>query len=277
MIESFGGRTVSRFSKKTNFLLVGQGALPTKFKDATKRSVEVLNLCRLQVLLLGQISFQALKALPALTSDAFAGPAYQAAGAPPPKQETQPSAKKVPSASAHSDAKPAAATAEKATVVVPASSQALVARAPREDKGNTAAVVPRVGKKPRFTIPIPGVNGVVGGVLDGLRFVLTGVFPEVGGGGGLVLGKDRTKRMIESFGGKVTSAVSGKTDYLLVGQDPGRSKVSQADDKGIPLIDLLALQRLLLGQSTLAGMANEPPPRITNFSAGYPGQGMLGY
>ena len=83
--------------------------------------------------------------------------------------------------------------------------------------------------------------------------------------------------MIETFGGRVTSAVSGKTDYVLVGRDPGRSKVSKADEKGIPLIDLLALQRLLLGQSTLLEMASEPPPRITNFSAGYPGQGMLQY
>lgn len=98
-----------------------------------------------------------------------------------------------------------------------------------------------------------------------------------GGGAGLSLGKDRTKSMIESFGGRVTSAVSGKTNFVLVGKDPGRSKVSQADSRGIPLVDLLGLQRLLLGQITLENAAREPPPRITNFSAGYPGQMRLGW
>lgn len=67
------------------------------------------------------------------------------------------------------------------------------------------------GGKARFVIPKPGVNGAISGVLDGKKFVLTGVFPEIGGGSGLNMGKDRMKEMIESFGGKVTGSVSGKT------------------------------------------------------------------
>ena len=69
----------------------------------------------------------------------------------------------------------------------------------------------------------------------GKTFVTTGVFPEVGGGVGLNLGKDRVKKMIESFGGRVTGSVSGKTDYLVVGKEPGMSKVSQARDRGVDL------------------------------------------
>ena len=115
------------------------------------------------------------------------------------------------------------------------------------------------------------------GVLNGKRFVLTGIFPEVGGGTGLTLGKDRTKDMIESFGGVVTSAVSGKTDFVLMGQEPGRSKVSKADERGIPLIDLIVLNRLLLGQATLEATASAPPPRITHFSAGYAGPKRIAY
>lgn len=93
------------------------------------------------------------------------------------------------------------------------------------------------------------------------------------------LGKDRTEEMIVAFGGRVTGSVSGKTDFLLVGKDPGRSKISKADDKGTPMIDLLGLQRLLLGQKTLEEAATDAkaaPPRITGFSAGYPGQKRLG-
>ena len=146
-----------------DFLLVGQGALPAKFKDAAKRTVEILNLRRLQELLLGHISFRDLKALPTLSSDAFTGPAYRAAGAPPPKQEAKSRAKKARKASVPPNTKSAAAppaTESKAdpakvAVAAPAGSQALVARGPRQEERNVTAVV---RKKSRFAIPIPGVN-----------------------------------------------------------------------------------------------------------------------
>lgn len=32
--------------------------------------------------------------------------------------------------------------------------------------------------------------------------------------------------MVEAFGGKVTSSVSGRTDVLIVGKEPGASKVT---------------------------------------------------
>jgi len=46
----------------------------------------------------------------------------------------------------------------------------------------------------------------------------SGTFPEVGGGVGLNLGKDKLKDIITSFGGKVTSSVSGRTDVVVVGK-----------------------------------------------------------
>lgn len=101
------------------------------------------------------------------------------------------------------------------------------------------------------------------------------VFPEVGGGGGLNLGKDKMKEIIESFGGHVTGSVSGKTNFVVVGKEPGASKVNAADQRKIPLIELLSLQRVIYGSSSLERISSDPPPRITNFSSGYMNNGLL--
>lgn len=161
----------------------------------------------------------------------------------------------------------------------------------------STAIVNGGGGKAKFVIPRPGVNGAIPGILDGKRFVLTGIFPEVGGGSGLNLGKDRMEGMIEAFGGTVTGSVSGKTgklklnitcfffrislmvyhckDYVIVGRKPGASKVGKAHQRGIPLLDILSLERLLYGRTQFEQIANEPPPRIEAFSSGYGGNGLL--
>lgn len=189
------------------------------------------------------------------------------------------------------EAAPPASSAVAAAASMP-TSNAMVPAAPR----NTLATG---GAKAKFVIPRPGVNGAIAGLLNGKKFVLTGVFPEVGGGSGLSLGKDRMTQMIESFGGKVTGSVSGKTgefcltnitlilisfaytsfiraqDYLIVGREPGASKVGKANQRGLPLLDILSLERLLYGRTQFDQLANEPPPRIEGFSKGYGGNGLL--
>lgn len=131
------------------------------------------------------------------------------------------------------------------------------------------AIVPKKTKPPRkrFVIPRPGVDGAAAGCYEGRRFVLTGEFPEVGGGTGLSLGKDRVRGMIESFGGRVTSAVSGVTSFLVVGKNPGFCKVKQAKAKGIPLVDLKALRERIMGE--IPSLEHVQAPAITQFSAGY--------
>lgn len=132
-----------------------------------------------------------------------------------------------------------------------------------------------VVKRERFVMPRPGENGASGAtVFSGKTFVLTGIFPEVGGGGGLSLGKDKVKAMLQSFGGRVTGSVSGKTNVLVVGKEPGMSKVSAA--RARKNILLASLHDLKLGlDSGLPALedfdvsSRKETMKIESFSSGY--------
>ena len=139
---------------------------------------------------------------------------------------------------------------------------------------NTTAVSAELKRKV-FVIPKPGQDGASSAsVFAGKTFVLTGVFPEVGGGTGLGMGKDRVKAMIQAFGGRVTGSISGKTDVLVVGKEPGMSKVSKARAK--PKILLASIHDLKLGLDTgcealedFEASKREEPMLIKDFSSGY--------
>jgi DNA ligase (NAD+) len=63
---------------------------------------------------------------------------------------------------------------------------------------------------------------------------------------GTLHGYSRTeiKNIITSLGGKVTSAVSAKTDYVIVGEEPG-SKYTKAQELGVPILNEDALRTLI--------------------------------
>ena len=122
-----------------------------------------------------------------------------------------------------------------------------------------------------FVVPKPGISGVEG-CMAGLTCVSTGIFPEVGGGSGLNLGKDRVKAMVQSFGGRVTGSVSGKTDILIVGKQPGMSKVSKA--RANPKITLMSIHDLKTGIENGNVLAASQPVQITEFSSGFRGNGL---
>jgi DNA ligase (NAD+) len=66
-----------------------------------------------------------------------------------------------------------------------------------------------------------------GGPLKGLTFVLTGTLPN--------LSREEAKKLIETAGGKVISAVSKKTNYVVAGAEAG-SKLDKAQELGIKIV-----------------------------------------
>jgi len=88
-------------------------------------------------------------------------------------------------------------------------------------------------------LPQPGTLAPTqAGPLSGKTVVITGALPT--------LSRDDATAMIQTAGGKVTSAVSAKTDYVLVGDKPG-SKLERALDLGVPTIDETGLQQIIEG------------------------------
>ena len=75
--------------------------------------------------------------------------------------------------------------------------------------------------------------------LAGLTFVVTGGLES--------FTRDGISETIIAHGGKSASAVSKKTDYVLVGAEPG-SKLAKAQELGVPVIDEARFKDLLAGK-----------------------------
>lgn len=80
------------------------------------------------------------------------------------------------------------------------------------------------------------------GVFAGKTLVLTGTLPT--------LSRDAAQAKIEAAGGKVSSSVSKKTDYVVAGSDAG-SKLEKAQALQVAIIDETALLALLSNQETI--------------------------
>ncbi len=74
------------------------------------------------------------------------------------------------------------------------------------------------------------------GPLKDKTFVLTGTLPN--------MTRDQAREMIESAGGRVTSSVSKKTDYVVAGAEAG-SKLEKAERLEIKILDEDALKELI--------------------------------
>ena len=80
--------------------------------------------------------------------------------------------------------------------------------------------------------------------LEGYTFVVSGIFNEVS--------RDKVEQLIAEYGGRCTSAISGKTDYLITGYklEDGREvteggKYKNANKKGTKILDEAGFEQLM--------------------------------
>ena len=64
--------------------------------------------------------------------------------------------------------------------------------------------------------------------------------------------RDGVSQAITDRGGKATSSVSAKTDYVVVGDSPG-SKYAKAQELGVPVLDEAQFVKLLEGGKVALG------------------------
>jgi DNA ligase (NAD+) len=77
------------------------------------------------------------------------------------------------------------------------------------------------------------------GPLTGNTYVITGTLER--------WSREQAAAALEAAGAKVTNSVSAKTTALIVGEEPGASKLTKAQKTGVELIDEAALEKLLAG------------------------------
>jgi DNA ligase (NAD+) len=86
---------------------------------------------------------------------------------------------------------------------------------------------PKVERRARAALPLAGKT-----------FVLTGTLAS--------MSRDDAKKRLQALGAKVAGSVSKKTDYVVVGEDPG-SKADKARELGIAMLDEQAFRKAIGG------------------------------
>ncbi len=105
-----------------------------------------------------------------------------------------------------------------------------------DDEGNVELCERLKQRGVRTELASGGVGAQADEAFAGKQFVLTGRLET--------LTRDEARALIEARGGRVTSTVSKKTDYVVAGEEAG-SKLEKAQALGLNVIDEAALRALL--------------------------------
>lgn len=96
---------------------------------------------------------------------------------------------------------------------------------------------------------LAGRQQSVSGALEGKTIVISGTFS---------ISRDGMKALIEEHGGKNSGSVSGKTSFLLAGDNPGPEKLRKCGELGIPVIDEAAFRAMLPAEKIVKPVDSEP-------------------
>jgi DNA ligase (NAD+) len=88
-------------------------------------------------------------------------------------------------------------------------------------------------------LDVPTADRVAGGPLVGKTLVVTGTLTG--------FSRQEAEEAIRKAGGRASSSVSKKTDYLVAGEEAG-SKLATATKLGVPVLDEAAFRKLLAGE-----------------------------
>ncbi|WP_254839517.1 NAD-dependent DNA ligase LigA [Natronomonas marina] len=83
----------------------------------------------------------------------------------------------------------------------------------------------------------PRAGETASDALAGVTFVFTGSLDR--------WTREEARELVETNGGSATSSVSSNTDYLVVGENPGRSKREDAEANDVPTVDESTFEALL--------------------------------
>jgi hypothetical protein len=122
----------------------------------------------------------------------------------------------------------------------------------------------RRGKKDKVKVDTPAASeGAIAVSFQGLRFVLSGTWPDLGGGQGLTLGKLCLMSCIKKFGGLVTSNYSCLTNFLVVGTNPGLKKIIDVHERKLKIIDINQLTKIMVGELVIKDLVAEDYPEVS--------------
>ncbi|MDZ7701089.1 MAG: NAD-dependent DNA ligase LigA [Halobacteriales archaeon] len=96
-------------------------------------------------------------------------------------------------------------------------------------------VIERLRERGVEPTPVEAADG--DDALEGLTFVFTGALERHT--------RAEAQELVERHGGRATSSVSGATDYLVAGDDPGRTKREDAEANDVPVLGEAAFEDLL--------------------------------